>query len=440
MRKLVIAAAVLVAAALGVAWLAGAFGGGSGTPAGGGAAGGRPGGGGFGRPPMTVELAPVSRADLADRLMVVGNLIGAATVEVAPKTSGRLRTIEVRLGDPVSRGQVIARIEDSEIVEQVKQAEASHEVARATIRQREADLKFAETSLERSRNLYNRELLPRQTLDDNEARHQAALAQLDLARAQFAQTSSRLDELKIMRSNTIVVTPLEGFIGRRHLDPGAYVSSNTPVVSVVDIRQVRLVVNLVERDLRRVGAGARAAVEVDAYPGEQFAGRVGRIAPVLDPATRTAEMEVEIDNPRFRLKPGMYARVRLVTAERPNALVVPRNALVDVDGRRGVFVPVSREPAPAAAPAAGAPRGPGGGGGQVAVFREVQTGVQDGDQVEITAGLREGESIVTTGASAVRDGDPLVVTGGARGAPGGPDGQGRPAAAATPPGRAPATP
>jgi RND family efflux transporter MFP subunit len=297
---------------------------------------------------MTVELAPVSRADVAERLMVVGNLIGAATVEIAPKVSGRLRTVDVRLGDPVSLGQVLARIEDSEIVEQVKQAEASHEVARATIRQREADLKFAETSLERSRNLYNRELLPRQTLDDNEARYQAALAQLDLSRAQFAQTSSRLDELKIMRSNTIVVSPVAGFVGRRHLDPGAHVSSNTSVVSVVDIRQVRLVVNLVERDLRRVGAGAPAAVEVDAYPGEQFAGRVGRIAPVLDPATRTAEMEVEIDNPRFRLKPGMYARVRLVTAERPNALVVPRNAIVDVDGRRGVFVPVSREPAAAA--------------------------------------------------------------------------------------------
>jgi RND family efflux transporter MFP subunit len=438
-----IAAAVLVAAALGVAWLAGGFGGGaSGTPAAGagGGAGGRPGGGGaFGRPPMTVELAPVSRADVADRLMIVGNLIGAATVEIAPKVSGRLRTVEVRLADPVSRGQVLARIEDSEIVEQVKQAEASHEVARATIRQREADLKFAETSLERSRNLYNRELLPRQTLDDNEARYQAALAQLDLARAQFAQASSRIEELKITRSNTIVVSPVDGFVGRRHLDPGAFVSSSTALVSVVDIRQVRLVVNLVERDLRRVSAGAPAAVEVDAYPDEQFAGRVGRIAPVLDPATRTAEMEVEIDNPGFRLKPGMYARVRLVTAERPNALVVPRNAVVDVEGRRGVFVPVSREPSAANAPAAGAPRGPAAGG-QVAVFREVQTGVQDGEQVEITAGLREGEIIVTTGAAAVRDGDALEVAGGARGQPGGPAGQGRPAAAATPPGRAPATP
>jgi RND family efflux transporter MFP subunit len=433
MRKLILAGGVVVLTIIG-AWYAGVFSR-SGTDTG--AATGRPGGGAGGmgqmaRPPMTVETAPVARADVTERLLVVGNLIGAATVEVAPKVSGRLRTVDVRLGDAVSRGQTLARIEDSEIVEQVKQAEASFEVARATIRQREADLKFAETSLERSRNLFQRELLPRQTLDDNEARYQAALAQLDLARAQFSQAASRIDELKITRSNTVITSPVDGFVGRRHLDPGAYVNTNTAVASVVDIRQVRLVVNLVERDIRRVTTGAEGVVDVDAFPGERFRGRVGRIAPVLDPATRTAEMEVEIDNPQFRLKPGMYARVQLITAERQNALVVPRNALVDVEGRRGVFVPVASEPPAAAAPASGPRRG----GGQVALFREVQTGVQDGEQVEVLGGLREGEVIVTTGATAVRDGDPLVVPGGQGGSRAG--GNGRPAASAAPPGSAPA--
>lgn len=419
MRKLVIAGAVVVAA-LAVGWYAGVFGGqaGGGTAAGGGSPFGA---GAMARPPMTVELAPVGRADLTERLMVVGNLIGAATVEIAPKISGRLASVDVRLGDPVTRGQTLARIEDSEIVEQVKQAAASFDVARATVRQREADLNFAGTSLERSRNLFQRELLPQQTLDDSEARYQAAQAQLDLARAQFAQAGSRLDELKIMRSNTIMSSPVAGFVGRRHLDPGAYVSPTTALVSVVDIRQVRLVVNLVERDLRRVAPGAQGVVEVDAYPGETFQGRVSRIAPVLDPATRTAEMEIEIDNPSFRLKPGMYARVQLVTAERSRALVVPRNALVDVEGRRGVFLPVTPDPSPAANP----PAGPGGGPRQTAAFREVQTGIQDGEQVEVTGGVGEGEVIVTTGASAVRDGDPLIIAG----APaGGPSGAGRPAA------------
>lgn len=380
---------------------------GDGTPSAGG-----PPGGGFGRPPMAVELGTVARADLAEYLTIVGNLIGAATVEVAPKVSGRLAAVNMRLGDPVARGQVIARIEDSEIQEQVKQAEASFEVAAATVRQREADLKFAETSLERSRNLYTRQLLPKQTLDDSEARYQSAQAQIDLARAQFTQARSRLDELRLTLGNTAILSPVDGFIGKRHLDPGAYVTSNSPVASVVDIRLVRLVVNLVERDLRRVARGAVGEVEVDAFPNETFQGHVARIAPVLDPATRTAEMEIEITNPDFRLKPGMYARVRLTTQQRPQTLVVPRNALVDVDGTRGVYVPTPREAQSGAVPAGARPA-------LSARFVPVQTGVQEGERVEILSGVTEGDTIVTTGAAAVQDGDALIVDR-AAGGPSGP--------------------
>jgi multidrug efflux pump subunit AcrA (membrane-fusion protein) len=107
-----------------------------------GAAGGGRGGGGA-RPPMPVEFAQVKRADVAERVQIVGNLIGAATVEAVPRVNGRLAEVNVRLGDGVRKGQAIARIEDREIREQVRQAEASYKVAQATIRQREADLKFA---------------------------------------------------------------------------------------------------------------------------------------------------------------------------------------------------------------------------------------------------------------------------------------------------------
>ena len=137
---------------------------------------------------MTVEVAPVRREAVSEQITVVGNLIGAATVEVVPKVSGRLQTVSVQLGDRVANGQPIAVVEDREIHEQVKQAEASFGVSRASIKQREADLKFNETALERARNLFDRQLLPRQSLDDADAKYQAAVAQLDLARAQFAQS------------------------------------------------------------------------------------------------------------------------------------------------------------------------------------------------------------------------------------------------------------
>jgi RND family efflux transporter MFP subunit len=370
-----------------------------GAAQGGGAPGGpgRGGAGQFARPPMTVEVAPARRESVSEQITVVGNLIGAATVEVVPKVSGRLQTVTVQLGDRVSNGQSIAVVEDREIREQVKQAEASFEVARASIKQREADLKFNETALERARSLFDRQLLPKQSLDDADAKYQAAVAQLDLVRAQFAQSEARLDELRIMLSNTIIRSPVNGFVGKRYLDAGGYASQNAPVVSVVDLSVVRLVANLVEKDLKRVRQGTSASVEVDAYPGEQFSGRVARVAPVFDAATRTAPMEIEIPNTAFRLKAGMYARVRLTVDTRQNALVVPRNALVQLEGKEGVFVAT----------------------GQKATFSAVQTGLQDEAKVEIVAGLREGTRVVTTGAGALRDGDTIVLAGtgtsGARG-------------------------
>ena len=101
--------------------------------------------------------------------------------------------------------------------------------------------------------------MPRQTLDDVDARHQSLQAQLELAKAQFMQAQARLDELKIKLSSTEIRSPVNGFVGKRMLDPGAYVSSNTTVVSMVQIDRVRLVANVVEKDLRRVLVGSAAA-------------------------------------------------------------------------------------------------------------------------------------------------------------------------------------
>ncbi len=364
------------------------------------------GGGGFrggGRGPLTVELAKVTRAPLAEEITVVGNLIGDATVSVVPRAAGRLQELSVRLGDRVNRGQRLAKIEDFEIVEQVKQAEAAQEVSLATIRQREADLQLAETNVERSRSLFERQLLPKQTLDDNEARYQAALAQLDLARAQNTQSKARLDELRINLANTVITSPVNGFVAKRNVDPGAFVSQQSPVADVVDITRVRLVANVVEKDLKELESGNATSVEVDAFPGEKFAGRIARVSPVLDPATRTAPIEIEIPNPTFRLKPGMYARVGITTQTKKDALVLPSTAVVDLGGRRGVFQLQN----------------------ETAVFRTVQVGSEQGSVVEILSGLKDGDEVISTGAGALRDGDRVALVGragGGRGRRGGGEG------------------
>lgn len=410
---------------------AGAPGGGQGGPGGGGQGGGQGrggqgrgggqnaggGGGGFGgfggggaRVPMTVEMATLKRGKVAAYLTVVGNLIGQQTVDIAPRTAGRLLDVNVRLGDKVRRGQVLAKIEDREIVEQVRQAEASQEVSKATIRQREADLNVAKVNFDRSKNLFERQLLAKQALDDAESRYLAALAQVDLSKAQLSQNTARLEELRINLQNTSVTAPVDGFVGKRTVDPGAMVNTNTAIASVVDISRLRLVANIVEKDLRMVGVGDQAVVEVDAYPGEKFTGKIARVSPVLDPSTRTAAMEVEIPNGDGKLRPGMYARINLTIEEHESALVVPKTAVIDYQSQRGVWVPNDNDRA---------------------TFVPLKLGIENAEAVEVLDGLKEGGRFVNTGAAAVRNNDQLLYAGqaggrGGRGGPGGPGGgQGR---------------
>ena len=233
-------------------------------------------------------------------------------------------------------------------------------------------------------------MLPKQTLDDAEARYTSAVAQVDLAEAQLAQNGARMQELRINLANTNVVSPVDGFVARRNVDPGAWVSQQAPLVSVVDISSLRLVANVVEKDLRMVDVGDTALVDVDAFPGEKFKGRIARVSPIIDPATRTAPMEVEIPNPDFRLKPGMYARVDLEIDGRQNVLLVPKIALVDSEGRRGVYQPSEDNRA---------------------TFKPVKVGIEDAERAEILDGLHEGETVISVGAGALRRNDQLVVAG-----------------------------
>ena len=368
---------------------------------------------------MTVEIAVAKRASIAAELTVVGNLIGDTTVSVAPRAAGRLEEVTVRLGDRVSRGERIAKIEDFELVQQIKQQEAGQEVSQATIRQREADLANAKLNTDRARSLFERQIQSKQILDDTESRYQSAQAQLDLALAQARQTKARLDELQINLGNTIITSPVNGFVSRRLVDPGASVGQNAPIVEVVDISRVRLIANVVEKDLRQLQSGDTTRVQVDAFPGETFTGRIARVSPVLDQATRTAPIEIEIANPTYRLKPGMYARVSITLDTKKDALVVPANALVDLGGRRGVFMPLS----------------------ETAVFRAVQVGTEQGDIVEVLGGLTEGAEVITTGAGQLRDGDRIVIAGrGGRGRGGEGGGQGSDSASAQPGGANGASP
>ena len=207
----------------------------------------------------------------------------------------------------------------------------------------------------------------------------------------------------------MVTSPVNGFIGKRMLDPGAWVTPNSSFISVVDIGVVRLVANVIEKDLRRISAGQQADVSVDAFPDEHFGGRIARVSPVLDPATRTAQIEVEINNAQFRLKPGMYAKVGFTVerhAQRARSCRPTRSWTTK--GRRASSCRAAR-----------ATR---------RISRPIQLGLISQEQIEVASGLSEGDKVVTTGAGALREGDRILLPGqnaDARGGRGGRGGRGR---------------
>jgi multidrug efflux pump subunit AcrA (membrane-fusion protein) len=283
--------------------------------------------------PMPVEFAvvkraPVVRADLSRRQPDRrGDRAGR------PRVNGRLATVNVQLGDSVRRGQTVAKVEDMEIQEQVRQAEAAFKVAQATIRQRDADLKLATTNKDRSKSLYDRQLLPQQTYDDTVARYEAAQAQNDLANAQFDQAKARLEELKITLQNTIITSPVDGFVSKRFSDQGAFVG---PQLS------------------GGVGGGHPHRTDGGEPGREGFEARARRHAAAVE----VDAFRVKNSRPRQPGRPGVRsghahrgdgnrdpqrqlpAQARHVCAgaadvvdSRPNALTVPRNALVELDGK-----------------------------------------------------------------------------------------------------------
>ncbi len=418
MRRVALVLFLVVGLAAGVWYLYGPDDTAAAPVAGAGGRGGGPGGRGRGAVAMTVETAVAGRADITDYITVVGNLVGAATVDVGPRVAGRIEAIPVRLGDRVEQGQVVVKVEDRELRQQVSQVQANLEVKRATVVSRQNDAKVTGAALERARTSEERGLISKQALEDADARHNSALSQVAVAEAQLASTQARLDELKITLSNTSVVSPVNGFVGRRNLDPGAFAGTNTAVLSLVDISTVRLIANIVEKDFKRIERGAGAVVEVDAFPGESFKGQVSRVSPVFDPATRMAPIEIEVPNPGFRLKPGMYARVRLLAEHREDILTVPRAAIVDIGGRHGAYLV----------------------DGEVARFRDLRTGISDEERIEVLEGLEDGARVVTTGALAIRDGERITTPGAPAPAGGRSGGRGRgqgaaPAAAPPPAGR-----
>lgn len=354
---------------------------------------------------VSVEAATVKVGSVRETLNYVGSLLPNTSVEVYSKVEGRLQNISVDVGSRVKEGRLIARIEQEEIIEEVRETEASLRVAQATLKGKEAEMKNLERQLERSRRLFKKNFISRQELDSVETRHYSAVAQTELAKAQVAQREAVLQNMRIRLRNTEIHSPITGYVGKKLLDRGAMVKTNTPIASLVQLDPVMTLISVTEKDYHKMKAGLPAVVRVDAYPGRTFSGKIARVSPVLDKDTRTADVEIEIPNSKKELKPGMFARVEIVAQKRHGALLVPEGALVKVSEGHGVFKLRGK-----GSDSTSSRQATSAGSGQATVkLVSVKTGLSHKGWVEVQGPLKTGDRVVTLGSSLLRDGQRVKV-------------------------------
>ncbi|MDZ7661147.1 efflux RND transporter periplasmic adaptor subunit [Thiohalophilus sp.] len=292
---------------------------------------------------LPVEVAEVRRGPMQMQRTFSGTLQARAQFVVAPKISGRVKKLYVDLADSVTRGQVVAELDDEEYQQAVARAEADLEVARANLEAAKSALEIARRELARVDQLRKQGLTTDTQYDVAKANQLAKQAEVEVARANLRKAESVLETSRIQLGYTRVRAEWsEGqelrVVGERYVDEGDTVSANAALLRVVEPDPLMAVIQVTEAGYAHLQAGQPATLTTAAYPGESFAARIERIAPLFSEATRQARVELRVNNPTHRLKPGMFIRATITLQEFEAAISVPELALTVREGEQGVFV------------------------------------------------------------------------------------------------------
>jgi RND family efflux transporter MFP subunit len=355
------------------------------------------------RPPPAVTSAEVSVRDVPVEIRSPVDLRPLEQADVAAKAVGYLDAVLVDRGDRVKRGQLLALVRPSDLPDQLSQA-------RGQLGQLQAQLALARANYDRGQALAPTGFVSQQDLQQQKTAVESAEASLAAAQSNVGVMATRLGETRIL-------SPLDGYVSARRLDPGTLVgpsSGNAVILTVQRMDVLRVFVPVNEREVARLRVGQDAHLELDALPGRSIQGKVVRVSPSLDTATRTVDAEVQIPNPENLLRPGMYGRAGIVTDVHRGAVVIAANAVQITSGKFYAFAVGPAEPpadgaaapGPAARPAAKAGGGAPPAPGKLAKVRrvELQLAVDGGDWLEITQGLKPGDEIVTAGIDVLSDG------------------------------------
>ncbi|MFQ5988421.1 MAG: efflux RND transporter periplasmic adaptor subunit [Candidatus Methylomirabilales bacterium] len=328
-----------------------------------------------GRLPVPVGVAPVIEQTVAREIQAVGTVEANLYTTVSAEVEGAVARFDLREGDRVEKGQVLAKLRRTDLEIALKEAKAN-------LREKEALFRRAQQDHRRFQALFDEGAISASELDQAAASADAAKALKESVGEAFRKIA---DELR----RTSVVAPFSGYIVKKHVEIGQWVDEGGEVSDLVDIDTVYVLIPINERDIGKIRKGDVATVTVDTYPGRTFKGQITYIIPQADVSSRNFPVKIRVDNSREHLlKAGMFARVSIQYGEPRQGLFIPKDAVVLRGKDRVVFVlDTSR----------------------VQLVR-VQTGQALGEMVEIVKGnLKPGQEVVVAGNEILQDGAEVEV-------------------------------
>ena len=371
---------------------------------------------------------PVRRGSITQIVSSTGTLQAVVTVQVGSQVSGTIDKLYGDFNSKVKAGQVVAQLNQDKFKAAVDQARANLGAAQSSFAKSKVSVEDASRTLERTRELRKRELSAQSDLDAAQTAYDAAVAQLEVNKAQMAQAQAAINQVAVDLNNTIIRSPVDGIVISRNVDVGQTVAASlqAPTLFTIanDLSKMEVHTNVDEADVGNVWEGQDVSFTVDAFPSRRFRGKVYQVrnAPISVQGVVTYNAVVRIDNKEMLLKPGMTANVQFLVSRQEDVLTIPnmamrfkppdqKDAAQDLlrQERSRVAAPVGARRTSRAAGAAG-----GGGGGtrgnrRVTLYVlkdnkaqpvEVQLGITDGSRTEVREGLNENEPVIIGASSA----------------------------------------
>jgi membrane fusion protein, multidrug efflux system len=317
---------------------------------------------------FNVQVSSAERQQLRPFMEATGTLYPYEEVTVSAEIEGLVKTVKAEEGMVIAKGVLLATIDDTEF---------SHEAIRAQAAVKQAEATLANTQLEfqRKEALYKEELVTRQQFDDVSTR--LVLSEADVERAKAALSIARQK-----LSKTRVHAPLSAAVKEKKVSVGDFVKNGTPLFVLIQPNPIKLKFSVPERETGRLAIGQDVLFHVEAFPGQEFKGKISVIYPSIEEKTRTLMVEALVPNPGTSLKPGLFAKLTLYTGQARDTIVVPITSLLYEGDKVRIFV----------------------ADGDRASERSVKLGNKYGEVMEIVEGLKEGEKVVVAGQQSLSDG------------------------------------